>query len=61
MTGRTGLPQHIHELAVKNMTQTALSMAEDKNVPVTVEHCALFARNPAASRCRPHSSVSDRG
>jgi hypothetical protein len=48
MTGRTGLPQHIHELAIANLTQTALILAEDKNVPVTDEHCALFARNVVA-------------
>jgi hypothetical protein len=45
MTGRIGLPPHIQELAVANVTETALLLAEDKNVPVTSEHCALFARN----------------
>jgi hypothetical protein len=41
MTGRTEPPQHLHERAIASLTQTALAMAEDKNVPVTEEHCAL--------------------
>jgi hypothetical protein len=48
MTGLMGLPPRVHELAVTELTGTALFMAKDKNVPVTDEHCALFARNVVA-------------
>jgi hypothetical protein len=44
MNGRAGLPHRIYELAVTNLTETALLLAEDKNVPVASEHCSLFAR-----------------
>jgi hypothetical protein len=45
MTGRIGLPPHIQELAVAKVTETALLLADDKNVPVASAHCSLFARN----------------